>query len=213
VRKRIYIFVNGILCNPGNADHWTDRAVTWIHTNTPYRAEKFEYWSNVTTRLLGQERRARTLAKMLSFYPSRDWEVVLVGHSNGCDVVARALRIIHWEEKTGQQFEQVHLYAPAIVPSAGIPILTDIIGAGALFKLLIHIGGLDKLLIYQERFGRFLKRLRIPYGAIGGMNPDKLAFLFGVTRARVVSHPAKGHSTYFDRGRPFEETMKEIVKT
>jgi len=211
MRRRIYIFVNGILCRPGNADHWTDRAVTWIHTNTSYRAEKFEYLAAPLVRFLFQDRRALTLAKMLSFYDSRNWEIVLVGHSNGCDVITKAMQH-RLEDKRDEQFDQVHFYAPAIIPSAGIPALKDMLERQSIYKLVINVGGCDRVLKTLQGLGGLLRKLGARYGAIGGMNPDKLAFIFGGYKAKVQVHPCKGHTTFFDRGLPFETTMREVLK-
>lgn len=88
--SKIYIYVNGILTWPGDARNWNGRAVTWTHTMTDHKAEKIEYYVGPISRAFGQKKRAEKLARTLEFY--QGWDIVLVGHSNGCDVILDTLR-------------------------------------------------------------------------------------------------------------------------
>ena len=120
-KNTVYIFVNGILNFPGDAEGWTDRAVTWINKNTDAKGEKFEYFSGVITRRFRQQYRAIKLSELIEQYDG--WTIILVGHSNGCDVILRALKL------TKVKIGEVHLVARAapaarLVPATALPVRT-----------------------------------------------------------------------------------------
>lgn len=92
--EKIFVFINGILTWPGASENWTGRAVTWTHIHSPFKAEKVEYFVGPISRAFGQRERARKLLLTLSFYEG--WDIVLVGHSNGCDVIRDALEKAEW---------------------------------------------------------------------------------------------------------------------
>lgn len=214
MKKRVYIYVPGLLCWPGNSEGWTDRAVTWTHVNTPYRAEKFEYWSGVIFRRLHQQQRAEKLVKMISFYCEDDWDVVLVGHSNGGDVITRALKILYAAAPVGhgREISEVHYYAPAVCPQEGIPLLREMLRTGQIYKLMLHIGGQDRAMKLAQRTGKALKRFGLGYGALGGMPTDLIAMHLGTLRYKAVHWPTYGHSDWFRRGKHFEDTMRGIMQ-
>ena len=90
VEKRIvYIWVNGILTFPGNSNNWNGKAATWINIHTPHKSEKIEYFVGPISRAFGQKKRSEKLSRTMSFY--KDWDIVLGGHSNGCDVILDSL--------------------------------------------------------------------------------------------------------------------------
>jgi predicted alpha/beta hydrolase family esterase len=86
--------VNGILTLPNDADGWTDRAVTLAHLHLNRHAEKIENFTGVVTRMLRQQRKAELLAKVANKYLEAGWRVVMRGHSNGCDIIRRALNLV-----------------------------------------------------------------------------------------------------------------------
>jgi pimeloyl-ACP methyl ester carboxylesterase len=86
----IFIYVTGILNLPGLAENWVGRAVTWTHIHTPHKAEKIEYFTGPFTRPAYETERADKLIKTLGYYAG--WQVTIVAHSNGCDVVSDALK-------------------------------------------------------------------------------------------------------------------------
>lgn len=90
----VEININGILAAPGRSDGWTDRAVTLGHLHMGLREEKFEHFSGVLTRHFWQEKRAVALAGLVNTYFHKGWAVYLRGHSNGCDVICRALKYV-----------------------------------------------------------------------------------------------------------------------
>src|SRR3990172_7096331 len=100
---KLFVFVNGVLSNPSSFE-WTDRAVVWIHEHGFGEADKYEYKAMVLTRRLGRSRRVRELAELVNAY-TKQHEIALIGHSNGCDLIVRALPEIT------QKVRHVHLFS------------------------------------------------------------------------------------------------------
>jgi pimeloyl-ACP methyl ester carboxylesterase len=106
--KTLYVFINGILTRPSDPQGWTDRAVTYIQAKCECGvAEKFEYFSGALTRRLRQGRRVDQVAAIISDY-QLDHRIVLVGHSNGCDIILRLL------EHYPFLIREAHLFAAAV---------------------------------------------------------------------------------------------------
>ena len=96
IPRTIYLFVNGVRTWPGNFTNWNKRAVTFTHTHTEARGEAFEYFCTFLTRPFREDQRAKHFARALRAYSALGWNIVCVGHSNGCDVILRGLRDAGW---------------------------------------------------------------------------------------------------------------------
>lgn len=198
MKPLVYIFINGIMNNPGCSDNWTDRAVTWMHTNTlpnVIPSEKFEYFTGPLLRRVFQQYRANKLTRMLSFYFAKGYEVVLVGHSNGCDIICRVLAEVEHPVK------EVHLIAAACDEPVYEP--------GMVGDLFVYIGGQDKAMKLARFSKKLLGKLHLGYGSLGGMDPKLARDKFG--EEHVVYHPSFGHSTWFEKGPIFDMTMMTIL--
>lgn len=208
---RVYIFVNGILSMPGDADGWTDRAVTWINTRTSAKGEKWEYATGPLLRRIKQQERAQKIATLIAYYERAGYEVILVGHSNGCDIIGRVLALRgHEPWYYAQPLRSVHLFAAAADAEPFLAAL-DRQSVGRIF---IYRGGRDRAL----QLGRFSRRVvgwaGLGYGSLGREDPDNTAALELAYRPGVAVHqePAYGHSDWFIRGEFFEVTMRHIVR-
>lgn len=199
--EKVYIYVNGILNNPGSADNWTDRAVTWTHTEAGYYAEKFEYFTDIFFTRFRQGYRARKLARMISFY--RGWDIVLVGHSNGCDVILKALDVIDGAVPVSQ----LHLIAGACEE--------DIAKNGLRFRLerrdvrhvYLYLGGRDEVMKLNYRIEKYLP-FNLGYGTMGHLSPEKAREMYG-DESTLYQHKF-GHSTWWNDD-IFDITMQQIV--
>lgn len=203
---RVYVFINGIMTAPGDAEGWTDRAVTWAHTRTPHKAEKFEYATGPLLRRFKQQSRAEKIATMLAYYERAGFEIALVGHSNGCDIIARVLALRgqqDWFFKSAVR--SVHLFSAA---ADGVDFKAAI-ERKDVGRVHLYCAGSDKALA----LGRWSRRLfgwaGLGYGSLG-LEPDNaLSLAPGVF---VHSEPAYGHSDWFIRGEFFEVTMQHLMK-
>lgn len=209
--KLVFVCVNGILSRPGASDGWTDRAVTWLQCNSPHKAEKWEYAAGPILRRIRQSSRAKKIATMLAYYERAGFEIILVAHSNGCDLVSRVLALRGAEPWYFQsQIRSAHLFAAA----------TDWLGLhqaldGGSLKTL-HLYGSDS--DWALKFARVSRWLGgwagLGYGSLGLhgdiVESDDLGDQLDQGRGkRVFDHGDDkfGHSDWFERGPTFEGTM------
>lgn len=200
--KTVVIVVNGILTMPGNAHAWTDRAVTWLHTHTEARAEKFEYLALPLTRRIMQRARARNLAELIDSY--RNHDIHLVGHSNGCDLICRALKQIHVSVKS------VHLIAAATDADFEKNGLNEALHMQRLGSVHIYGGESDLALEFAFATSHFLKWFGLGYGALGWIGPQNVADddWYG-KKIMTQFYPEFGHSTFFEHA-VFPTIMRTI---
>lgn len=200
---RVWICINGILARPGDAEGWTDRAVTWLHLHTGDQAEKFEYAAGPLTRRLRQQWRAEAIATMCSYYLRAGYEVSLIAHSNGADLVERLIA-----SHPLYRFRTVHLFAPACTGDTLRGALqcdpTDCGGIGAL-----HLYGSahDTALKLAALSRRLFGWAGLGYGDLGRRVND----FRGLPRVHVHDEFWHGHSTWFARGPAFVATMQRLA--
>ena len=199
-RRTCFIAINGIRTNPGDAEGWTDRFVTWINTRLPdgVVAEKFEYYCGALLRRVRQRERADEISKKVGYYRRAGYRVVLVGHSNGCDLIARVL------EACGAEIDAAHLISPA----ADEDDFADAIREGLIRRIHIYGSRNDAALRLAYATRVWLRWLGLGYGSLG-LRGREFARLFpGVVRDH--SDDSCGHSTWLQRGARFEALMQAI---
>jgi hypothetical protein len=198
--RTAWICVNGILTNPGDAEGWTDRAVTWLNLHTAGKAEKFEYAAGALTRRLRQAWRAEAIARMASFYIRGGYDVVLIGHSNGADLIERVLPLL-WPATV----KSVHLFAPAC---DGHALAHALIEGAQLGTLHLYGSANDRALRVAHLSQKLFGWLGLGYGDLG-LNVDEFA---GRTpNAYAHRDDRQNHSSWFERGESFERTMRQII--
>lgn len=200
MKKRIYIFVNGILTRPGDSRNWNLRAVNWIHLNTVDRANLVEYFCTPIGRAFGQKHRAEKLAYCLAQYA--DWEIILVGHSNGCDVILRALALLEWP-----RIEAVHLVSAACDEDFRVNGLNDALETDRIGRVFVWMSGRDSALhVARCWLGRMLG-----YGTLGLDGPQNVTEP-ARSRLTVNKWPARDHSDCF-KPYCFSDTMRGFLPT
>jgi pimeloyl-ACP methyl ester carboxylesterase len=182
-----YIFVPGINNYAGSPYAWTDRAVTAINKRmTCDAAEKFEYTAFPLSRLVLAERRARALAELIDSYPIDSFALVVVGHSNGADLIRRALL----RSKRPANF--VHFLSPAV--HATRHGLVKLIRDGQIGFLRIYLATRDRIL--PRRF-------------LGRQEVDSVRRQFAEEHHTEIFSEPFGHSGWFTPAR-FATTMRQI---
>jgi len=207
MNKRMYIYVNGILNMPSNCDAWTDRAVTWTikkQWNMNCWSEKFEYFADVVFRRMFQQKRAEKLYKMIANHYN-DWSIVLVGHSNGCDIIMRALDLLRFKKS----IDEVHLFAPAC-PRYSLYDLRTMMLCNQVKDFVIYLSGNDEAMRLARLSLRLLSPFRLGYGDLGGMNPEEVEDVVG--KNAVVFKKEYGHSTWWKDDEHFENSMQMIMR-
>lgn len=201
-KRRINVYVCGILTSPGHSRNWTGRAVTHSISQHDIPAEKIEYLTTAFMRVFGQQNRVTKLASTLEWY--KDREVVLVGHSNGADVCVRCLR-----ENHGLAIKDLHLVCGATNSNFTSSGLNRMLQDGTITgRVYVYIAGQDKALALTRTWlARFLG-----YGTLGLTGPKLVSKEVRERVIEVRSYPwtSYGHSTCWQDER-FERTMSYFI--
>lgn len=197
--KRIYIYVPGILTFPGSSKNWDGRAVTRTHTVTDYRAEKVEFFVGVISRAFGQKDRADKLRRTLDYYFG--WKIILVGHSNGADVITLCLKSF-----ACPIISQVHLVCGACNADFEKNGLNQELRSNKVEGVTVYCAMKDRALSLAHTLpGKLLG-----YGTLGLAGPTNVDI--GVTsRVRVIQWPNFGHSDCWHDDE-FDLTMDNFLK-
>lgn len=203
MNRTAFFFINGILTDPRRADAWTDEAVDWINRKLPDAVVGVSYEYNATPllRRLHQSQRAQHIAAKVAAYRRANYRVVLVGHSNGCDLIARVIGGISVEVAS------VHLIAPA--------------ADEADFERALELDTVQRIHIYGSpndgalRFAKFsrtwlgLGLVNLGYGSLG-LRGEQFAAAHP-DRVKDHSRADYGHSDWFQPRANFLSTMRHIA--
>jgi len=200
--KRVYIYVNGILTWPGDSKNWNGRAVTWTHINSEAKAEKCEYWVGPISRAFGQKKRAEKLYVTSTYY--RTWEQIIVGHSNGADVILSAMR--DWPDFP--HVSALHLVCGATNADFQKNMLNFFLLLGRIDRVYVYVAGNDRAL----RLAHTIPGKILGYGTMGlghYLNIDaRVKDRVSVINAGKWKH--YGHSDCW-KDENFDETMRHFV--
>lgn len=201
-KRTCFIAINGIRTNPGDAEGWTDRFVTWINTRLPdgVVAEKFEYYASAILRRIKQRQRADEIAKKVGYYRRAGYRVVLVGHSNGCDLIARVL------EACGAEIDAAHLISPA----ADEEDFAEAIREGLIRRIHIYGSKNDGALKFAASTRPLIGWMGLGYGSLGLRGREFAARFPAVVHDH--SDDSCGHSTWMQRGERFEALLQAVAR-
>lgn len=200
VTAAVHVVVPGIHHNPSWPDGWTDRAVEWTHDLWPdCSGEKFEYFASFIFRRFGQKDRAVNLAALLAKRANR--RVILTGHSNGTDVIVRALKI-------GVRADVVNLIAPACERDFWKSGLNAALRNGRVGKVNIWISEHDSPMKLARLSKRMLGWAGLGYGTLGIDGPANIAPEVR-HRVSIYTKAGWGHGSYFEPEN-FDGFMEEL---
>lgn len=196
---RIFIFVNGIRTAPDDASAWTDRATAWF-LNRDIPATDYEYESGTLTRRVRQQYRAAQLA--LKIGQLNHHRMVLVGHSNGTDLILRALAL-----NTRPFIDHVFLIGAACDERFDKNGLNAALRTRRVGKIWCFCSPSDGALKLATCTG-FLRPIGLGYGWLGLTGPQNVDPMLA-KRVRTEWFPSYGHNDYF-RDNLFAVTMRWI---
>lgn len=200
--RRAYIFINGILSNPESVESWTDLAEAWVDKNYPKdHATKYEYDAKALTRRIGQEKRVDAVETICERYLGD--KIILVGHSNGCDIITRlvARKVV--------RFHELHLIAAASEASFDKSGLNKALHNGYVSnKIVCYISPVDEALKKARLSTRVLGWMGLGFGYLGLVGPQDVDYSLK-DRVEVVQRRF-GHSTWFNKDH-FDNTMRKIT--
>lgn len=196
--KTAIILINGILTDPRRDDAWTDAGEFWLGTHTDgVVVNRYEYNGIPLLSIFGQNRRAKKVIEIVKGYTEAGDRVILVGHSNGCDIIARVI--------AETQVDEVHLISPATDEAS----IEKGIAAGRVGLVFIYGSTGDMALKYGARASRVITLGLGGYGSLGLRGPALAAKWPGIVRD--FSNNSYGHGTWID-GTHLEQTLTLICK-
>ena len=197
-RPRAFVFINGIFTMPWRKS-WNEKAVEFVTKNLPdCKAVKYQYYSDAIFVGWRQREIAMELMGIVNRLEREGYEVVLVGHSNGCAIISYIVN--EMDEDVGN----LHLIAPAAYACD--------------FDLAINRGNTSGVFIYGSRhdipltvlapISRLLTLGLSGYGSLGAHARDLELRHPGM--AFDYSNNTYGHSSWFDDDK-FDDTMRLIM--
>ena len=197
-RGRHYLIVNGIRAETNDLRAWNFRAADSINGSpTADRASTYHYEVDWWNKWLLQRRHVPRLAERIGELNATGRDVVLVGHSNGAELICAALR-----RYPRLRAVAVHLIAGACDRSFERSGLNAALLGGAVGRVYVHFNPGDRALR--------LANYSFTYGDLGRHDPREAgAQVDERVRERVIAieRLGVGHSGYFEPGAAFERTM------
>lgn len=205
--KKLTIYVPGIMNFPNQSAEWNNKATIWSDLNIKpevcRRSHSVEYFCGPVGRAFGQKKRAQKVVEILSAY--KDYEVTLVGHSNGAAVILAALDagIIY------PTIRAIHLVSAACEADFEKNGLNDAIEDDKVGVVHVYCGGKD----WALRIARHWWARCLGYGTLGLHGAKNVR---AINKNSVVEHRDApwsdyGHSTCFEPAR-FDRTMRNFVQ-
>lgn len=204
MKRKLYIYINGIFNWPGRSNGWTDRAVTWTHTNTDCYAEKLEYYATFINSKKSRRIRADKFSNIIELYKEDVWDIVIVGHSNGCEVALKMM------DDMKRYVSSVHLISAACERDFGINGLNQKLIDGKIGKIHLY-GSSGDLILKIASYSDWCSNIfSMGYGLLGLKGPKNIDDMI---KDRVFDHDddSMGHSTWVNF-KNFENTIKNIMR-
>lgn len=196
-----FVLINGILTSPGDVNAWTDRAEAWIEDLTKNTATRHEYFSGALTRRIFQSARVEQLRSIVN---RSNNDIVLVGHSNGADLIERFIR------STSRRIAELHLIAAASEHDFRKNGYNQALISNRVGKICVYFSKKDEVLRKCSKVTPWLKWVGLGYGYLGYTGPK---YVNTLCRDRVIESEWEcGHSDYF-KNENFDKIMRQIVST
>lgn len=200
MQRTSIILVNGILTDPRRDNAWTDFSVDWLNNNVrdPVVTTGYEYNADVVFGPWKNMSRSERIVERIKEYTRHGDRVILIGHSNGCDIIARVLHQV--------EVDEVHLISPATDEKT----LELGIVLGNVDRVHIYGSTRDRALGWGARLSRILTLGLGGYGSLGLRGPALEAMLSGVVFDH--SNNSFGHSTWIEPVGNLINTLKLICR-
>jgi hypothetical protein len=202
--KTVYFFVHGIMNLPSSGTGWVDGAIRAV-AGFGFAGDAYRYLATPALRWVMQAWRVRQCRIKLQKWIDDDFQPVLVGHSNGCDILLKAIKGVR-----GLRGAKLHLISGAAEADFKVNGLNEAMKAGRIDTVTVWVAGKDSALEVWAPISRALVGwLGLGYKNIGATGPSNVSALVG-TRVFQINEPEFGHSTWFEE-KHFEETICRIA--
>ena len=207
-KQKVYILIPGIWSNPGDNFAWLDQAEDYIERNFPNsRARQYEYFSPAIFRRIGQQKRAREVASISAKYLDDGYDVALVGHSNGSDIICRALSLLN----PCAGISEVHLIAGACEEDFRRNGLNVALASERVRRVFVYSSHSDTALSKYASKSRWFRFLGLGYGLLGLVGPKHALSEFG-ERITNYREDHLGHCDWLG-GEDFVQTMRRVTQS
>jgi hypothetical protein len=204
MKAYVYLFVNGIGNMPSSAFEWTDEATLYLQS-LGIRAEAYEYCTTFINRWIKQDSRVKNFAHKVQSWADKGFTPVLVGHSNGCDIIIKSLKHLH-----NVYDIELHLISAAAEPDFRKNGLNKALNNGQVKRCVIYIAGKDFALKYLASWSRkVLGWLGLGFQNLGYIGPRHVN-PYIVKKLATVVEKDYHHSSWFSHEN-FPRTMRQVL--
>lgn len=139
-----------------------------MRRNPAARASEFRYFAGPIFRRGRQQQRARQLAAMIEGWYDDGFSVVAVGHSNGCDLILRAMGLMV------AHVEALHLISAAADADFAGNGLNDALAHGRCGRVMCYVSDGDSALSVWARLSNWVSLGLVGYGSLGWSGPQNV---------------------------------------
>jgi pimeloyl-ACP methyl ester carboxylesterase len=212
----IWIFergIDGLASIWGDWKNWPNQAMVWM--NQMAAEHGLDWWSQTLTYFAGpltagasREHRAAQFSRLIRAYSVPNWQIVLVGHSEGTATILRALKLAGWPA-----VQSLHLLCGACSSNFEDNGLNWAIKNGRVNNVHCYIAGKDTALELENTLlGKMALFLDLKDSPLGLDGPTNVAFGMMGTKVFIDRWPGYGHSDCWNDGNNFESTMLQLVE-
>lgn len=200
--RTVYIFIPGILTKNGDVLGWAKDACRYTQIYTPHLCDRFDYFTlPLISRRMFQGGRARLVAEMIRQW--NDCRIVLVGHSNGCDIICRILK------QYAIKIHQVHLISGATDCDCKENGINEALKGNLLGSAYIYCSLNDDILRdLAKGLTGWLKPIGLGYGWVGYGGPTEIDCSVR-DRVHIIRDDLQNHTSWLSN--EFMETMERIM--
>lgn len=205
--RRVYILVPGILTSPSDNSAWCVRMADDImrsYEATRPCATEFRYYAGALTRRLKQARHARQLASVVDKWGREGFDIVLVGHSNGCDLIERTIKLI------GVPIYSLHLIAAASSRDFCSNGYIERLLCSSIHEINVYFSASDSVLSGLARASQVFRFLGLGYGRLGELGPVNVPGSMIGAGVKLHCKSYMDHSDWFN-DEHYGNTMRAIT--
>jgi len=203
---RVYILLPGIHTKPSDNNNWAPAMASAIGiTYDTAKAEEFRYYSSLFHKN-GMKERVGFVIDLCHRWWSAGYEVVIVGHSDGCEIVRQVLI------EGPSIFKAAHLIAGAVEADFKENGLLKVIEDNKVETIFCYVSKGDKVIDKWARASiRFLSWLKITFGTLGFDGPKNVPEEMIGSRVVIIERMSLRHSEWFS-GVNWQSTFNSITR-
>lgn len=212
-RPTVFLFergINGWASIFGDWKNWPNQAIVSIHqtgadNGLDWRAQTLTYFTGPVFAGLTRHKRAKNLSKLIRAYSVKNWNIVIVAHSEGTATVLQALKDAGWPK-----VQALHLLCGACDANFNRNGLNGAILQGKIDSVHVYVADKDKAMRLEDTIlGHWFFGIRTKDLPLGLSGPRSMTLVS--QKATTVHHWKNyGHSDCWLQDN-FKGTMTELI--